>query len=117
MKHAAADHPFPGLRPFEFEDREYFIGREDHIKSLQEKLLLNRFVAVVGSSGSGKSSLVRAGLLGRLADSSTSDGKPSWKPIVMRPLGRPLTQLALVLARANSPSTAAELARPTAEAV
>ena len=41
MKHAAADHPFPGLRPFEFEDRECFFGREDHIKSLQEKLLLN----------------------------------------------------------------------------
>jgi hypothetical protein len=102
MKHASPDHPFPGLRPFEIEDSKFFFGRDDHITSLQEKLLLNRFVAVVGSSGSGKSSLVRAGLLGRLDDLKSADGNPTWKAIVMRPLGQPLAQLASEIAREHS---------------
>jgi hypothetical protein len=109
MKHASADHPFPGLRAFELEDREFFFGRDEHVNSLCEKLLLNRFIAVVGSSGSGKSSLVRAGLLGRLAALSTSEVGPRWKTIVMRPLGHPLQQLASALATASTPSTPTEL--------
>ena len=57
------DHPFPGLRPFRFEDHGYFFGRDDHISSLYRFFDHSRFITVVGSSGSGKSSLVRAGLL------------------------------------------------------
>ena len=56
-------NPFPGLRPFEFNESHLFFGREDQSKELLYKLRMNRFVAVVGTSGSGKSSLVRAGLL------------------------------------------------------
>ena len=109
MKHARADHPFPGLRSFEFQDREYFFGREEHIKTLHQKLLSNHFVAVIGSSGSGKSSLVKAGLLGRLSSgvASAEGGGSNWKTILMRPLGRPLSRLACALVAATSSQTAA----------
>ena len=109
MKRATADHPFPGLRSFEFGDREYFFGRGEHIKTLYEKPPLNRFVAVVGSSGSGKSSLVRAGLLGRLADLSATERAGDWKTILMRPLGRPLEQLARALVQIKGSAVVARL--------
>jgi formylglycine-generating enzyme required for sulfatase activity/energy-coupling factor transporter ATP-binding protein EcfA2 len=109
MKHASADHPFPGLRSFELDDREYFFGRDEHIEALYKKLLLNRFVAVVGSSGSGKSSLVKAGLLGRISSSiGTVEGDGSnWRTIVMRPLGRPLWRLACAVVPAKPSGTEA----------
>ena len=53
----SAERPFPGLRPFAFTDRAYFFGREDQIFALYRLVSRGRFVAVVGSSGSGKSSL------------------------------------------------------------
>ena len=55
-------NPFPGLRPFQ-EDEEYlFFGRENQIVAMVDKLAKTHFLAVVGSSGSGKSSLVNCGL-------------------------------------------------------
>src|ERR1051325_4173970 len=59
-------NPFPGLRAFR-EDEDYlFFGREDQTIELLSRLGSQRFVAVVGTSGSGKSSLVRCGLLSQL---------------------------------------------------
>lgn len=64
--------PFPGLEPFDWQDAAVFFGREQEIGRLIQLLtstLLRgpgRFVAVAGPSGSGKSSLLRAGLLPRL---------------------------------------------------
>lgn len=49
--------PFPGLRAYGFADREYFFGREDQVFALYRLLDRSRFAAVVGTSGSGKSSL------------------------------------------------------------
>ena len=69
---ASAKHPFPGLRPFAYPDHEYFFGREDQTYALYRLIDRSRFVAVVGSSGSGKSSLVRAGLL-PLLDTETRE--------------------------------------------
>ena len=61
----AADlkNPYPGLRPFEASDAEYFFGRDRQVDDLLVGLRDHRFVAVLGMSGSGKSSLVRAGLI------------------------------------------------------
>jgi ABC-type transport system involved in cytochrome bd biosynthesis fused ATPase/permease subunit len=56
-------NPFPGLRPFIFDEDYLFFGREDQVKELLRRLRQTRFLAVVGTSGSGKSSLVQAGLL------------------------------------------------------
>ena len=59
-------NPFPGLRPFQLEESHLFFGREEQTGQLLERLGNTRFLAVVGASGSGKSSLVRAGLLPEL---------------------------------------------------
>jgi hypothetical protein len=59
---AAQTNPFPGLRPFR-EDEEYlFFGRESQVDAMVNTLAATRFLAVVGTSGSGKSSLVNCGL-------------------------------------------------------
>jgi WD40 repeat protein len=55
--------PFRGLRPFTAEESELFFGRDGQVKELLRRLANRRFLAVVGTSGSGKSSLVRAGLV------------------------------------------------------
>jgi WD40 repeat protein/class 3 adenylate cyclase/energy-coupling factor transporter ATP-binding protein EcfA2 len=55
--------PYRGLLPFEPEDRDYFFGREQLVEELIGRLKAGRLVAVVGASGSGKSSLLRAGVI------------------------------------------------------
>jgi len=55
--------PYPGLRPFERGEDLLFFGRDEQVDQLLDKLDDSHFLAVLGSSGSGKSSLVRAGLL------------------------------------------------------
>ncbi len=59
--------PFRGLYPFTVEDREFFFGREPLIDKLVAKLGDDPFLAVLGPSGSGKSSIVLAGLVPRSA--------------------------------------------------
>ena len=86
--------PFPGLRPFDFEDREFFFGREDQIFSLYRLLEHSRFIAVVGSSGSGKSSLVRAGLLPVIEEESQGDGGRKWRFATLHPGDAPIAALA-----------------------
>src|SRR6266566_10041815 len=56
-------NPYPGLRPFEEDDSTLFFGRVQHVSDLLGRLTSHKFLAVVGVSGSGKSSLVRAGLI------------------------------------------------------
>jgi energy-coupling factor transporter ATP-binding protein EcfA2 len=58
--------PFRGMSPFRAEDQEFFFGREALIQKLEEKLHANSFLPVLGPSGSGKSSLVLAGLVPKL---------------------------------------------------
>jgi tetratricopeptide (TPR) repeat protein len=90
--------PFPGLRPFGFNDHKFFFGRSEQIYALYRLVDHSRFVAVVGSSGSGKSSLVRAGLLPLLEEESKDPGGRTWLWRVMRPGDAPLTRLRDVLA-------------------
>ena len=59
-------NPFIGLRPFELDQQHLFFGREEQIDDLIRRLGQTRFLAVVGPSGSGKSSLIGAGLIHEL---------------------------------------------------
>src|SRR5437868_149868 len=76
--------PYLGLRPFEEADGPIFFGREDQVVALLLQLQAHRFVAVVGSSGSGKSSLVRAGLLPALKRGFLMESS-EWQPVTIRP--------------------------------
>jgi WD40 repeat protein/energy-coupling factor transporter ATP-binding protein EcfA2 len=91
--------PFPGLRPFDFDDRDIFFGREDQIYSLFRLLEHSRFIAVVGSSGSGKSSLVRAGLLPVIQEESQGTGGRTWRFATLHPGDAPLNALAGAVAQ------------------
>jgi ABC-type phosphate transport system ATPase subunit len=55
--------PYPGLRPFKPSETEIFFGRDECIDTMLSRLAATRFLAVLGSSGIGKSSLVQTGLL------------------------------------------------------
>ena len=107
----SAEQPFPGLRPFAFADRDYFFGRNSQIYALYRLVEHGRFVAVIGSSGSGKSSLVLAGLCRLLAEESEDPGGPSWAYLDMRPGASPLKRLAEALARLARGDSADESAR------
>ena len=54
-------NPFPGLRPFEMDETNLFFGRDGQSDELLKRMQRTRLLAVVGTSGSGKSSLIRAG--------------------------------------------------------
>jgi len=72
--------PYLGLRPYHFEESDLFFGREKYVKLLVDRLEENHFIAIVGNSGCGKSSLVRAGLLPTLVLSNV------WHVASFRPL-------------------------------
>ena len=85
--------PYKSLRAFTEEDNEFFFGRNKIIERLLNEMRQGpRFLAVFGRSGSGKSSLIQAGLLPRLkrGEICRSD---QWGVIVSRPLGHPLENL------------------------
>ena len=79
--------------PFRPEDARFFFGREAEIQDLLTKLRAHRFLLVIGSSGSGKSSLVLAGLLPKLADPNVFL-PGTWKTVTLRPGATPLKELA-----------------------
>ncbi len=87
------DNPFPGLRPFRPEEAHLFFGREDRIADIVQRLRRNRFVAVVGASGSGKSSLVNAGLLPALGRGLPTRYGTKWRIAVLRPGNAPIRNL------------------------
>jgi tetratricopeptide (TPR) repeat protein len=94
----SAAHPFPGLRPFAYQDHDFFFGRQDQIYALYRLIDRFRFIAVVGSSGSGKSSLVRAGLLPLLNIETRETGGRNWVWREMRPGDAPLSRLTNLVA-------------------
>ena len=95
------DSPYPGLRPFEVEESHLFFGRDLQIAELVARLARNRFLAVLGVSGSGKSSLVRAGLIPALERGGVSEAGRRWRIVVTRPAGAPFEALAATLKRAG----------------
>ena len=88
--------PYPGMVPFGEEDSERFFGREREARELVERLRLHPFLAVIGPSGSGKSSLVFAGLIPALRRSGLF-GPGGWLVRTLRPGEAPLTALAAAL--------------------
>ncbi|HEX8737980.1 MAG TPA: ATP-binding protein [Pyrinomonadaceae bacterium] len=90
-------NPYPGLRPFKFEESYLFFGREGQSEDLLRRLKRNHFVAVVGTSGSGKSSLVRAGLLPLLSSGFMPEAGASWRIAIFRPGNSPIQNLAQAL--------------------
>jgi S1-C subfamily serine protease/cbb3-type cytochrome oxidase subunit 3 len=90
-------NPFPGLRPFEADEGHLFFGRDGQSDELLRRLGRTRFLAVVGTSGSGKSSLVRAGLLPSLAGGFMSTAGSGWRIALFRPGDTPIDNLAKAL--------------------
>ncbi|HUY36301.1 MAG TPA: PDZ domain-containing protein [Pirellulales bacterium] len=94
-------NPFPGLRPFRSDEHHLFFGREDQTAALVQLLRENRFLAVVGTSGSGKSSLVRAGMIAELHGGTMTRAGSTWEVMILRPGGNPIENLARALVEAD----------------
>ncbi len=92
--------PYPGMLPFREVDAARFFGRDDEVAEMVERLRLHRFLAVIGPSGTGKSSLVLAGLVPALRLSGLF-GPGDWNVIVFRPGTAPLDALAIARAGAT----------------
>ena len=106
--HVPGRNPYRGLRVFDVDDAPLFFGRELLTQQLLDKLAPSgpyqpRFVSVLGSSGSGKSSLARAGLLASLRAGGLP-GSAAWPQIVIRPGAYPLESLAAGLGNRLAPA-------------
>ncbi len=89
--------PFVGLRPFNSDEALLFFGRHEQTIELLRQLHDTHFVALVGSSGCGKSSLVRAGLIPRLKAGFLVEEREKWLIATMKPGDAPLKNLATAL--------------------
>ncbi|MEG3923803.1 nSTAND1 domain-containing NTPase [Microcoleus sp. T3_D1] len=88
-----AECPFPGLSSFAEEQyHKFFFGRDELIRDLQKELAKDNFLAVIGTSGSGKSSVVLAGLIPKLKEQ-----EPSLQSVRITPSNEPLKQLEILL--------------------
>jgi hypothetical protein len=99
-------NPYVGLPPFDSGDSLYFFGRERQTAELMERLRHTRLLAVVGSSGCGKSSLVRAGLIPALRAGFMMQLRDAWQIATMKPGRAPLRHLAGALLAGDGPPAA-----------
>jgi energy-coupling factor transporter ATP-binding protein EcfA2 len=90
-------NPFPGLRAFRSDEGHLFFGRMESVLKVVTRLKENRFVGVIGATGSGKSSLVLAGVIPALLREN-AEGKKSWSYIVFKPEHNPVDNLATEIA-------------------
>lgn len=106
--------PYVGLRTYTERDAPWFFGRDSDVQRLVEKLRSSQFLGVLGRSGSGKSSVVRAGLLPALASGRAITGSDRWRVRTFTPTAAPLQQLSAQLSvlrpELSTPQTLADLA-------
>src|SRR5262245_40742704 len=101
MTAAEMQVPFPGLRSFRASESHLFFGRDEQVEALLARLAERRLLAVVGTSGSGKSSLVHAGLILALERGYLGAPGSRWIIAVLwRPGSGPLKGLARAIADA-----------------
>jgi len=77
--------PYPGMRPFLENETSLLLGRDTQVNEIIDRLRDTKFVAVVGGSGSGKSSIIRAGVVPKLRGYGIADAGSYWIPIVWTP--------------------------------
>jgi WD40 repeat protein len=116
MDTRARTNPFPGLRPFMQEEADLFFGRDGQSDDLVRRLAGRRFLAAVGTSGSGKSSLVRAGLLPSLEGGFMAGAGAHWRIAILRPQDDPIGFLARAMVETGALAHL-DLAPPAAEGV
>jgi tetratricopeptide (TPR) repeat protein len=93
--------PYPGLRPFERDESQLFFGRDQSVDEMVERLAERRFLAVLGSSGTGKSSLVKTGLFSALEMGLLPGASSHWLIVDFKPGSNPLGNLAHALLEAE----------------
>ena len=89
---ANVPNPFKGLEAFQQTDSHFFFGREKMIERSLKRIQETRFLAFVGASGSGKSSLVRAGILPALRNGKVPQSE-TWRTAIFTPGNKPLESL------------------------
>ena len=100
-------NPFVGLRPFDSDEGLLFFGRRKQTIELMQQLHRTRFLAVVGSSGCGKSSLIRAGLIPKLNAGFLVEDRDRWRVATMKPGDGPLRNLASAICATREPAARA----------
>ncbi|OQW91477.1 MAG: hypothetical protein BWK78_04535 [Thiotrichaceae bacterium IS1] len=105
--------PYPGLRPFTRYESDIFFGRDEHTRELLKKLKETHFIAVLGESGHGKSSLVNTGLVSSIQAGFLDSAKIRWRVAQLHPGEKPLTNLATELKKAFAPTGEEESSPPS----
>ena len=91
--------PYPGLRSFSEDEPDLFFGRNRQIKDIIARLGKKHVAAILGGSGCGKSSLVRAGVIPELRTYGMPNRSDTWVPVTFTPNVAPITRLAEALNR------------------
>jgi tetratricopeptide (TPR) repeat protein len=78
--------PYRGIHPFRYVDQAYFFGREETVTELLAKVLVSRLVLLFGESGTGKSSLINAGLIPALKKEGLNPERLRVRPIPKEPI-------------------------------
>jgi serine/threonine protein kinase len=89
--------PFRGLGRFEPSDRDVFFGRSVEVATAVEILRSRSLLALIGPSGSGKSSLARAGVMPAVVDGALGSWPKEWQPIICTPGHHPAAAMAAAL--------------------
>ena len=95
--------PYPGLRPFYENEPDLFFGRDKQVNDIIGRLSKNNVAAILGGSGCGKSSLVRAGVIPVLRSYGIPNRSDTWVPVTFTPGVAPIENLALELNRSLTP--------------